>query len=239
MSGHSKWSKVKHQKATTDVVKGQAFTKASRLITLAVREGGSISDPNLNFRLRLAIDKARAVNMPKDNIERAIERGIGTEGTGLEYVILEGYGPGGVALYIEGATDNHQRIVGLVKHVFDRGGGSMASPGSVAFLFKRAGVITVPKHTVAYDTLLNAALEAGAQDIVEMDDVFEIYTEPQTLDSVSKHLNHQGIASDNTELIMKPTITVPVDEGTAKHINEIVGELEGFDDVQRVYTNAA
>ena len=161
MSGHSKWSKVKHQKATTDVVKGMAFTKAARAITIAVHEGGGIGDPAHNFHLRLAIEKAREVNMPKDNIERAIEKGMGSGGAQIEQITYEGYGPGGVAILIEAATDNRQRTVSAVKNLLDRAGGSLGSPGAVFYLFKPCGIITVPK-TVGFDMLFEAALSAGA-----------------------------------------------------------------------------
>src|SRR3989338_10745888 len=145
MSGHSKWSKVKHQKATTDAVKSRAFTRASRAITVSVKEGGGIADPDKNFRLRLAIEQAKAVNMPKDTIERAIEKGSGAGAAAYENLLYEGYGPGGVAYLVEAATDNHQRTVSEVKHVFDHAGGTLAAPGAVSYQFRRSGVVLVSK----------------------------------------------------------------------------------------------
>src|SRR3990167_7132942 len=154
MSGHSKWSKVKHQKATTDAVKGAAFTKASRAITIAVREGGGVADPEKNFRLRLAVEKARIVNMPKDNIERAIARAAGGDASVIESVVYEGDGPAGVGLLIEAATDNRQRTVSGVKQVLERAGGRLATPGAVGYQFKRAGVITISKIGRSFDQLM-------------------------------------------------------------------------------------
>src|SRR3989344_921527 len=175
MSGHSKWSKVKHQKATTDVAKAQAFTKASRAITVSVREGGGITDPNLNFRLRLAIEKARDVNMPKNTIERAIEKGSGGQAGSLSQITYDCFGPQGVALLVETTTDNKMRTVSEVKNVLERGGGRLASPGSVAYLFKRWGILVIPKANVTYDTLLTDAIVAGAHDVIEREDMFEVY----------------------------------------------------------------
>ncbi len=175
MSGHSKWSKVKHQKATTDVVKGAAFTKAAAAIIVAVREGGGITDPDKNFRLRLAVEKAHDVNMPKENIERAIERGAGSEGRTIESINYEAYGPGGVAIIIDAATDNRQRTVAEIKNTLDRHGGVLAAPGAVDFLFRRLGVIIIPKTpALGFDAILEKAINAGADDVVAQNDLFEI-----------------------------------------------------------------
>lgn len=238
MSGHSKWSKVKHQKATTDVVKGMAFTKAARAITIAVREGGGIGDPAHNFHLRLAIEKAREVNTPKENIDRAIEKGMGTGGEGIEQIMYEGYGPGGVALIVEAATDNRQRTVAAVKNLLERAGGSLGSPGSVEFLFKRCGIITVPK-TVSYDALFEAAVSDGADDVIETEDLFEVYTSVSSLMTVKQKLMEQGIPIDNTEIIMKPIASVSVAGDKITYLDDLVDQLENLDDVQHVFSNAS
>ena len=236
MSGHSKWSKVKHQKATTDVVKSFAFTKASRAITVAVQEGGGITDPNMNFHLRLAIEKARDVNMPKENIERAITRATG-EGSVIEQMMYEGYGPGGVAMLIEVATDNRKRSVSQVKNALEMAGGTLASPGAVAFQFKRRGVLTVPKQGLTYDALLTAACDAGAEDVAETADLFEVYTEDASLQTVKQALETAHIPIENTARIMHPTLVVEGDTAHREKIEALVEVLEALDDVQTVFTN--
>lgn len=239
MSGHSKWSKVKHQKATTDVVKGAAFTKASRAITIAVREGGGVTDPNHNFHLRLAIEKARGVNMPKDNIERAIEKGKGGGGEAIEQMLYEGFVPGGVAVCVEAATDNRQRTVSAIKNIFDRAGGTLSTPGAVSYLFDRCGIITVPKTSNrTLDQMVEVALEAGADDLQETDDMFELYTSPMVLHSVGEKLKGQGIETDNMEIILKPKMTVPIDSTKQASLDNFVEQLEELEDVQKVFTNA-
>lgn len=237
MSGHSKWSKVKHQKATTDVVKGMAFTKAARAITISVREGGGIGDPTHNFHLRLAIEKAHEVNMPKDNITRAIEKGMGAGGQSFEQIMYEGYAPGGVALVVETATDNRQRTVSEIKNLLERSGGSLGIPGSVSYLFDRSGILTVPK-TGSFDDLFEAAVTAGADDVVETTDMYEVYTTVVTLSSVKQKLLEKGIVIDNTEIIMKPKITVPLNNDKIEQVEKLVDSLETLDDVQHVFTNA-
>lgn len=238
MSGHSKWSKVKHQKATTDVVKGAAFTKASRAITLAVKEGGGVSDPNHNFHLRLAIEKARAVNMPKDNIERAIEKGAGGGAGTLEQVVYEGFGPGGIALLIEAATDNRQRTVSQVKNILDRSGGTLAGPGAVSYQFQKVGVLTVPKASRSYDDILEIVLTGGADDVAETDDMYEVYASIPMLSQVKKTLEEGGVAVDNAVVVMRPTVTVIIDSAKQDALERLTEQLEALDDVQSVYTNA-
>lgn len=237
MSGHSKWSKVKHQKATTDVVKSFAFTKATRAIAVAVREGGGITDPGMNFHLRLAIEKARDVNMPKENIERAIAKGAGEGAASIEQVIYDGYGPGGVALLINAATDNRQRTVSQIKNVLERGAGALATPGAVSFQFKRRGVLTVPKQGMTIDTLLSACIDAGAEDVVEATDLFEVYTQHTALSAVKQSLEALNIPIENMSLIMHPTLPVAGDDALRVKINDLVTALEELDDVQVVYTN--
>ncbi len=237
MSGHSKWSKVKHQKATTDVVKSFAFTKASRAITVAVAEGGGITDPNSNFHLRLAIEKARDVNMPKENIERAIAKASGEGAAAIEQVLYEGYGPGGVAILVEAATDNRQRTVSQIKNVLERAGGTLASPGAVSFQFTRRGVLTVPKQGITLDALLTAAIDAGADDVVEAADLFEIYTKENALQRVKQALTAAHIPIENTARIMHARTPMEGDEAVRAKIDELAGMLEGLDDVQTVYMN--
>jgi YebC/PmpR family DNA-binding regulatory protein len=237
MSGHSKWSKVKHQKATTDVVRGREFTKASRAITIAVREGGGVADPNHNFRLRLAIEKAREVNMPKENIERAIQKGKGTSGVQIEQIMYEGYAPGGVALCIDTATDNRQRTVAEVKNIVERAGGSLGGPGAVAYLFDRCGILIVAKDVGSADTIFAVAVEAGAQDVQERDDVYEVYASVQKLAEVKEGVEKKGIAVQATLLVMRPKMSIQVDEGINQKIQALVAQLEDHDDVQAVFTN--
>lgn len=231
MSGHSKWSKVKHQKATTDVVKSAAFTKATHAIMIAVKEGGGITDPNSNFHLRLAVEQARAVNMPKENIERAIAKASGEGASAIEQVMYEGYGPGGVAMLILAATDNRQRTVSQIKNVLERAGGSLASPGAVSFQFQKRGVLTVPRSGFTMDRILEAALDAGADDVVDAADFFEVYTGPTSLFDVKKSLEEKGIVVENAVLIMHPVARV------RGFVEALVSELEALDDVQTVYTN--
>jgi len=236
MSGHSKWSKVKHQKATTDAVKSRAFTRASRGLTVAVREGGGITDPDKNFRLRLAIEFARGVNMPKDRIERAIEKGVAAGTEVYETLMYEGYGPGGVAYVVEAATDNHQRTGSELKHQFDRAGGSLATPGAVMYLFRRGGVLLITKSGRSYDDVFDMAVRAGGDDVVEHDDVYEMYTASDALMKVKKQLESEGVTIEVTELIMRPSVTVnPV--GAEREANEeLLSALESLVDVQKVYT---
>lgn len=237
MSGHSKWSKVKHQKKTTDAVKSQAFTKASRALTVAVHEGGGIADPAKNFRLRLAMEKARNVNMPRDTIERAIARAADLGGASFEQVLYEGYGPGGVAILVEATTDNHQRTSGNIKHLLDRAGGSMGSPGAVSYLFTRSGVLVVEKNGKSYDSLLDAAITAGADDVIEKADMFEVYTQSHAVAGIKDQLVNGGWMVDNWEIIMKPIAHVLPSEAI-KQINEtLIEELEALDDVQIVFSN--
>jgi YebC/PmpR family DNA-binding regulatory protein len=237
MSGHSKWSKVKHQKATTDAVKSQAFTKASRALTIAVHEGGGIADPDKNFRLRLAIEKAHDVNMPKENIERAIARAAAAGSAAFEQVLYEGYGPGGVAILVEAATDNHQRTSANIKHQFDRAGGSLASPGAVSFQFKRCGILVVEKNGKTYDAMLDAALVAGADDVIERTDMYEVYTQATAVVTVKEALTKAGWTVDNWEIIMKPIALLTPDAAIRERNEALISEFEILDDVQHVFSN--
>lgn len=234
MSGHSKWSKVKHQKATTDAVKSAAFTKASRAITIAVREGGGVADPGGNFKLRLAIDNARAVNMPKDTIERAIERAK-TVSDHLEPFLYEGYGPGGVAVLVEGVTDNRQRTAALLKHAFDKVGGSLGGPGSVSYLFRREGAISV--RGVAGDMLLELALSSGADDVEEGNGEQIVYTTDTALHTVAERLQNKAIAVTQSRIVFRPIVRIEVDPKIIELASEFLNALLDLDDVSDVYAN--
>lgn len=236
MSGHSKWSKVKHQKATTDVAKAAAFTKATRGITIAVKEGGGMTDPTSNFHLRLAVEKARAVNMPKENIERAIEKAKGLEGESIHQVAYEAYGPFGVAFYIETVTDNMNRTVSFIKQILDHAGGSMATPGAVSYLFDRHGVILIPKD-MTYDQLLTSAMEAGAHDVLEKDEVFEVHTKPEEVFKVKTQLEEKNIPIRSIAITMLPKVGLTLAQEKQQVIETLVERLEENDDIQRVCTN--
>lgn len=236
MSGHSKWSKVKHQKATTDAVKSREFTRASRGITVAVREGGGLTDPDKNFRLRLAIELAKQVNMPKDNIERAIAKGAGGGATAYENLLYEGYGPGGVAYLVEATTDNHQRTAAEVKHTFDHAGGSLATPGAVSFQFQKNGVLLVTKSGILFDAILDRAIGAGADDVIERDDVYEVYTKHTDLFSVKQAFESSSFIVEHASIVMRPLNSVsPVQDVRLKN-EALISALESLDDVQNVYT---
>lgn len=240
MSGHSKWSTIKRQKGAADAKRGQAFTKLSNAITLAVRQGGGITDPESNFKLRLAIDRARSMNMPKDNIDRAIERAKGAgAGSSLDEVVYEGFAPGGVALIVEAATDNKNRTTSEVKNLIEKNGGTMGNPGSVAYMFDRRGEIIVQKNGKSADDIMMAALDAGLEDIEEEEDALLLYTSPENLMKVKSALDENGIISENAELIYKPTTTLEVDDSALQKLEELMNKIDEHDDVQKVYTNVA
>lgn len=239
MSGHSKWAQIKRQKGAADIKRGQTFTKISNMITITVRQGGGIADPESNFRLRLAIEKARAANMPKENIQRAIERGkgIGEKGQ-LEEVVYEGFGPAGVAVMVECVTDNKERTRSEVKSIFDKTGGKISQPGSVSYQFKQVGLITVGKDGLTVDNILTKAAEAGAEDVEEAGSQVLIYTTPTELSIVKEKLASVGLTIIEAELSRRPTVTVPI---TSKEIYakilSFVEAIENLDDVQKVYSN--
>ncbi|MBI5620334.1 YebC/PmpR family DNA-binding transcriptional regulator [Candidatus Gottesmanbacteria bacterium] len=237
MSGHSKWSKVKHQKAVTDSVKGREFTKAARAITTAVREGGGVSDPDGNFRLRLAIEKARDVNMPKVNIDRAIARAKGEDTGSFETILYEGFGPGGVAILIEAATDNRQRTVSILRNILEVAGGSLGGNGSVSYLFDTVGIIIASKDAKTFDTMMTIALEVGASDCLEESDAYVLFTDSAKLFTVRAALEKQGIGIVRADIVKKPKITVAVTESDKSRIDLLVNAFEDLDDVGRVFTN--
>jgi YebC/PmpR family DNA-binding regulatory protein len=238
MSGHSKWATIHRQKETTDQKRGQIFTKIGNAITVAVREGNGITDPNLNFKLRLALEKAKEVNMPKDNIQRAIDRAVGTGGVqALEEVSYEGYGPGGVAVMIEAATDNRQRTVQEIKNIFERAGGSLGSPGAVSFLFKKVGLVVVAKGDNAQETSLKL-IDLGAEEVEEVEDGIEVYVGVDKLEEMKKKIAESGLEVLRSELTAKPTTFVPIsDQKTASRILTLMEKLDSHSDVLKVYAN--
>jgi len=239
MSGHSKWSKVKHQKATTDVLKAARFTQASRAITVAVKEGGGLTNPDDNFRLRLAIEKARSVNMPKENIERLIAKARGEGGNAITSVTYEGYAPYGVALYIECVTDNSNRTVSFVKQILDHAGGGLGSPGAVSYLFERKGVITIPLSNASFDTVFALGVELGALDVCQMADVYEVYTKPTDVMHMKSVIEEKGIGVDTAQIVMHPMTSVELPEDKHAIVVDVIERLEALDDVQEVYSNLA
>jgi YebC/PmpR family DNA-binding regulatory protein len=234
MSGHSKWSTIKRKKEATDAKRGQLFTRLAREISIAAREGG---DPATNFSLRLAIDKARAANMPKDNIERAIKRGTGElKGEDLFEVIYEGYGPHGIAMLISVVTDNRNRSIADVRRIFSRKGGTVAEPGAVAWQFKRRGYITVPTEGNDGDHVFEVALEADADDVIHGDEVIEILTSLDAFQKVREAFQDAGIEVDSAELSYFPHMPVTLEQTAALQVMGVVDALEELDDVQQVYS---
>jgi YebC/PmpR family DNA-binding regulatory protein len=236
MSGHSKWAGIKHKKAIVDAKRGQAFTRASREITIAAKEGGG--DVEGNFRLRLAMQKAREVNMPADKIQAAIDRGTGAaKGASLEEVRYEGYGPAGVAILVDAVTDNRNRTAPAIRHVLSKHGGNLGESNSVGWMFERKGVITVTAGKQDPEEVGLAAIEAGAEDIQVDDGTIEITTEPAAFEAVRAALERLGVAIENAELTMQPKQTVPVGEDKAIAVLRLLEALEEDDDVQQVYAN--
>ncbi|HEY2768051.1 MAG TPA: YebC/PmpR family DNA-binding transcriptional regulator [Solirubrobacteraceae bacterium] len=237
MSGHSKWSSIKHKKAVVDSRRGAQFTKLARAITVAARDGGG--DPDANAALENAVRKAKAASMPKDNIERAIAKGTGEGGDAdaLESIVYEGYGPAGVALLVETVTDNRNRTGPDVRNLFTKYGGSLGEPGSVAYLFEKKGVVVVDASRYSEDDLL-AAVEAGAEDISEDDDVFEVITALADFTAVRRALEEAGIELESAELTYRPSSLVPVQhEGQVVKLMKLVDALEDNDDVAAVHAN--
>lgn len=236
MAGHSKWANIKHKKEASDRKRGAAFTKLARAITVAAREGGG--DPNANFALRLAMDKARAANMPKDNIERAVARGSGAEkGDAWEQVLYEGYGPGGSALLIAATTDNRNRTVSELRTVFNRHNASLGESGSVAWQFERRGSISVPAQDFDPDELALAAIDAGALDVEAEADVVTVYTAIDDFQRVRETLGRAGYATDESEMTMISTTPMALDDKTTLQVLKIVDALDELDDVDQVWTN--
>jgi len=236
VSGHSKWATIKHKKGKTDARRGKLFSKLSRAITVAAREGGP--DPAMNISLANAIEKAKAESMPKDNIERAIQRGGGgAEGEQYESIVYEGYGPAGVAIIVEVLTDNRNRSAAEVRNIFSKHGGQLAQPGAVAWGFERRGSIVVDGKEYDEDTVMTAAIDAGADDVVQDGEAFEVLTQPADFAAVRDALAAAGIAFESAELTMIPKNTVKLEENDARKTMKIVDALEDSDDVQEVYAN--
>jgi len=237
MSGHSKWSSIKRQKGVNDQKRGAVFTRVSREIMVAARSGGG--DPDGNFRLRLAIDKARSVNMPMDNIKRAIERAAGAgEGEQFEEIVYEGYGPGGVAVLVEAATDNRNRTAADVRSIFTKAGGQLAGAGAVAWQFEPRGLIAVGSNGKDADEVALAAIDAGADDVDTSDsDRIEVYTTPADLQRVRQALDDAGVPIESAENAMVAKSTVEVDANRARQNLRMIEALEDLEDVQRVTAN--
>ena len=236
MSGHSKWANIKHRKGAQDAKRSKIFSKLVKEIQIAAREGGP--DPTMNPRLRLAIQKAKDNNMPSDNIERSIKRGEGTlEGSALVEFVLEGYGPGGAAILVDVLTDNRNRTVAEVKHLFERHGGSLGEPGCVAWLFEKKGLIVIEKDKVDEEKLLDLALEAGAEDVKEGDSEFEVIMEPGDFETVKRAIEDADIPYSVAEISMIPKNTVKLDGKKAQQMLSLMQALEDNDDVSHVYAN--
>ncbi|HET7567846.1 MAG TPA: YebC/PmpR family DNA-binding transcriptional regulator [Gaiellaceae bacterium] len=238
MSGHSKWSSIKHKKGAADAKRGKLFSKLTRAIIVAAKEGGP--DPAANLALQNAIEKAKAASMPKDNIDRAIAKGAGTgdDGTAYEAIVYEGYGPAGVAVIVEALTDNRNRTAGEVRHTFAKNDGNLGTSGAVAWLFERRGVVLVPADGTDEDELTLAAAEGGADDVSLDGSSFEVLCAAEQLTAVREAIEAAGFEVENAELTMLPKTTVSVeDENEAKKILRLIDQLEDNDDVQDVYAN--
>jgi len=236
MSGHSKWAQIKHRKAATDARRGQLFTKLARAITVAAREGGG--DPDANFTLAAAVQKARDYSMPKDNIQRAIDRGTGAAGgaDAIERVVYEGYGPGGAAILVEALTDNRNRTSADMRHVFDKHGGSLGEPGSVAWVFEKRGVVLVDAARYSEDDLI-AAIDAGADDVSVDGDSLKVVCAAEDLTAVREALESAGVKIESAELTMEPSSVVQVDGGDASTLMRLMDALDDHDDVEAVHAN--
>jgi YebC/PmpR family DNA-binding regulatory protein len=236
MSGHSHWATIKHKKGAIDAKRGKLWSKLSRAIIIAARHGGG--DPNMNLKLRYAIDKAREVSMPKDNIERAIKRGTGeVEGLTFEEITYEGFGPGGVAIMVDVLTDNRNRTNGEVRKIFERAGGNMGSAGCVGYLFERKGIFSVPAAGIDEDTLMGIALDAGADDLKRDGHRFEITCDPTAFNKVQEALKANNITPDHAEITQLGKVPVDADVETGKKVMRLVEMLDDHDDVQHVYNN--
>jgi len=238
MSGHSKWSSIKHKKGSTDAKRGKIFSKLIKEITVAARMGGS-GDPTANPRLRTAIAAAKTENMPKDNMERAIKRGTGElEGVNYEESVYEGYGPGGAAVLVESLTDNKNRAVADIRHIFGKNGGNLGENGCVAWMFDKKGYMNVDKTDMEEDALMEIALEAGAEDIREDDGIFEVITDPGDFEAVRDALDDGSVKYSAAEVTMLPQSTTALQVKDAELMIRLMEALDDCEDVQKVYTNA-
>jgi len=236
MSGHSKWSQIKRQKGANDAKRGAIFTKIAREITIAAREGGG--DPDANYRLRLAMEKARSENMPAENIKRAIEKASGANAAEqYEEMVYEGYGPGGVAILVEAATDNKNRTAADVRAMFTKGGGQLAGGGAVAWQFQQRGVIVVSPNGMSADDIALAAIDAGADDVDTDSDPIEVYTDPTNVEKLRLTMEDSGAKIESAEVTMQAKTPIEVDEHVARQNLRLIESLEDLDDVQRVTAN--
>lgn len=236
MAGHSKWANIKHRKAAQDAKKGKAFTKVAKELTVAAKIGGA--DPEMNPRLRVALDKARSCNMPKDNVERAIKKGTGEGNDSIfEDVIYEGYGPGGVAILVKALTDNKNRTVAEVRSTMGKKGGNMGEPGCVAWMFENKGLIEISKENIDEETLMDLALEAGAEDVLDEGDVFQVVTEPSEYFTVKGVLEEKEVEMSFSEVSMKPKNKTPLTGDDLRKLFTLTDALEDLDDVQEVFSN--
>jgi YebC/PmpR family DNA-binding regulatory protein len=237
MSGHSKWHSIKHKKGALDAKRGKLFTKMIREMSIAARLGGG--DPDSNPRLRTAVDKAKSVNMPADNIKRAIQKGTGElEGASYEEITLEGYGPGGAALLVEGTTDNRNRTVSEIRHVLSKNGGNLGGAGSVSYMFKPRGYVAIAQGKVSEDTLMELALEAGADDIQASGEMWEVYSPPGAYEAILGSLKKAGIEPDTSEIGKYAETLIAVEGPKAQQMLKLIEALEENDDVQNVWCNA-
>jgi len=237
MSGHNKWSTIKHKKGAADAKRGRIFTKLIKEITVAARMGGG--DPDANPRLRTAVAAAKSENMPKDNIERAIKKGTGElEGVSYEENTYEGYGPGGAAIFLESVTDNKNRAVADIRHIFSKSGGNLGENGCVAWMFDKKGYINIEKDGVEEESLMEVALEAGAEDVREEDGSFEVITEPEDFETVREAIEQASIAYADAEITMLPQNFTALQGKEAEQMVRLMDALDDCEDVQKVYTNA-
>ena len=237
MSGHSKWSNIKHKKGKNDAIRAKITTKIGKEITVAARLGGA--DPTGNMRLKLALQKARENNVPKDNIQRAIQKGIGaTDGGNYEEITYEGYGPSGVALVVEVMTDNRNRAAADVRHAFSKHGGNLGESGSVTWMFKRKGVFVLPGDAGDEEELMMMALDAGAEDFKNDDDDYEVLTTPENYDAVEKAFQDADIEMPISKITMVPDTTIALDGDDARKMQNLLDALDDLDDVKDVYSNA-
>lgn len=237
MSGHSKWSTIKHKKGAADAKRGKIFTRLIKEITVAARMGGG--DPDSNPRLRTAIAAAKAENMPKDNMERAVKKGTGElEGVNYEENTYEGYGPGGAAIFLESLTDNKNRAVADIRHIFNKRGGNLGENGCVGWMFDKKGYFNIEKSAIDEEALMEVALEAGAEDVREDGDCFEVITEPEDFDAVKEAIDNASIPYSDAEITMLPQNTQSLKGKEAEQMIKLMEALDDCDDVQKVYTNA-
>ncbi|MCS7241940.1 YebC/PmpR family DNA-binding transcriptional regulator [Candidatus Caldatribacterium sp.] len=236
MSGHSKWAQIKHKKAKTDLERGKTFSKLIRLITVAARQGGG--NPENNPRLRLAIQKAREMNMPQENIEKAIKKGTGElEGVAYEEIVYEGYGPGGVAIMVEATTDNRNRTTAEIRHLFSKHGGNLGETGCVSWVFERKGLISFERGKVDEEEVMAVAIDAGAEDIRSTETTIDVITAPEDFEKVKEAIDRSGLQYAVAQVTMVPKTTVSVEGKQAQQVLSLIEALEDHDDVQEVYAN--